>query len=87
MEKADKIPELIEVGNRLKVIRKEKGYKSYEHIAYELGMSRSAYYRLEAGANCSLKTLSKVCKLLGVTFDEFFAGVAVPKIEKKKKKK
>jgi transcriptional regulator with XRE-family HTH domain len=89
MKKADKIkmPELISIGDRLQDLRKEKGFKNYEHIAYDLGMSRSAYWRLESGENFSLKTLVKVCKILGVTLEEFFAGVTVPKVEKKKKKK
>jgi transcriptional regulator with XRE-family HTH domain len=87
MENKEKLPELITVGNRLKQVRKEKGFDNYEHIAYELGMSRSAYWRLESGENFSIKTLIKVCKLLGVTFAEFFEGVDVPKVEKKKKKK
>ena len=87
MKDKEKLPELIEVGNRLKKVRKEKGFKNYEHIAYELGMSRSAYWRLENGDNFSLKTLIKVCRLLGITFEEFFTDVNVPKVEKKKKKK
>jgi hypothetical protein len=33
-----------------------------------------------------MKTLIKVCKLLGITFEEFFVGVNVPKVGKKKKK-
>jgi transcriptional regulator with XRE-family HTH domain len=87
MKKTDKkIPELAIVAARLKELRKEKGYKNYEHVAYDLDMSRSAYWRLEAGENFSLKTLVKVCKLLGVTLEEFFTDVDVPKIEKKKKK-
>lgn len=86
MEKKEKLPELITVGNRLKQIRKEKGFDNYEHIAYELGMSRSAYWRLESGENFSIKTLVKVCKLLGITFAEFFENIDVPKFDKKKKK-
>jgi DNA-binding XRE family transcriptional regulator len=78
---------LVVVWNRLKQVRKEKGFDNYEHIAYELGMSRSAYWRLESGENFSIKTLVKVCKLLGVTFEEFFTEVDVPKVDKKKKKK
>ena len=87
MDKSDKLPELNEVAKRLKLIRIEKGYKSYEHIAFELGMSRSAYWRLESVENFSMKTLVKVCKLLGITLEEFFHGVQVPKNEKKKRKK
>lgn len=86
MEKPEKLPELVALSKRLKELRKEKGYANYEHIAFELGMSRSAYWRLESGENFSMKTLIKVCKLLGVTFEEFFHGVNVPKVIKKKKK-
>lgn len=85
MEKKEKVPELVAVGNRLKELRKQKGFANYEHVSYELGMSRSAYWRLENGENFSLKTLVKVCKLLGVTFEEFFQGVQVPAVGKKKK--
>jgi transcriptional regulator with XRE-family HTH domain len=42
-------------------------------------LSRSAYWRLENGENYSLKTLIKVCKVLGVTLEEFFHGVDCPK--------
>jgi transcriptional regulator with XRE-family HTH domain len=87
MKKQEKATELIAVSERLKQLRKEKGFANYEHIAFELGMSRSAYWRLESGENFSMKTLIKLCKLLGVTFEQFFSGVDVPKPEKKKKKK
>ena len=78
-------PELLAIAKRLKELRKEKGFKNYEHIAFELGMSRSAYWRLETGANFELKTLIKICKLLGVTLEEFFLGVKHPEIKKTKR--
>lgn len=71
-------PEYIAIANRLKELRKEKGYSNYEHIAFELGMSRSAYWRLESGVNFELKTLVKICKLLNITLEEFFKGIDVP---------
>lgn len=80
------VPELLKIAARLQKLRKEKGYKSYEHIAYELGMSRSAYWRLESGENFSMKTLLKVCKVLEISLEEFFQGIDVPKTTKKKKK-
>lgn len=85
MKKTDKIPELGFISDKLKQIRKEKGYSNYEHIAFELGMSRSAYWRLESGENFSLKTLIKICKLLGITLEQFFEGIDIPKVVKKKK--
>ena len=60
------------ISQRLKVLRKEKGFKNYEHFAYELGMSRSAYWRIEKGANFELKTLLRICKLLGISIHDFF---------------
>ena len=38
-------------------LRKAKGYSNYEHIAFDLEMRRSSYWRLETGANFELKTL------------------------------
>lgn len=78
-----KLPELQAIAFRLKELRKMKGYTNYEHIAFELGMSRSAYWRLETGANFELKTLIKICRLLDVTLEEFFKGIDLPNSESK----
>ena len=73
-----KIEELDAIANRLKELRKEKGYSNYEHIAFALEMSRSAYWRLETGANFELKTLIKICRLLDISLEEFFQGIKIP---------
>ena len=80
------IPELGLIAKRLRELRKQKGFANYEHIAFELGMSRSAYWRLESGANFELKTLIKICKLLDVPLEEFFQGITSPKTKGKAKK-
>ncbi len=61
------------ISKRLKGLRKETGFKNYEHFACELGMSRSAYWRIEKGANFEMKTLFRICKLLGISVQEFFS--------------
>ena len=61
------------ISKRLKQLRKEKVFKNYEHFAYELGMSRSAYWRIEKGSNFEMKTLFRICKLLGISVQEFFS--------------
>jgi hypothetical protein len=38
-----KSDELNAIATRLKELRKEKGYSNYEHIAFALEMSRSAF--------------------------------------------
>lgn len=76
-----KDPEYFAIASRLKELRKDKGYSNYEHIAFELGMSRSAYWRLETGVNFELKTLIKICKLLNITLEDFFKGINLPSIK------
>ena len=71
--------ELNAIALRLKELRKAKGYSNYEHIAFDLEMSRSAYWRLETGVNFELKTLIKICRLLDVSLEEFFKGIDIPK--------
>ncbi|HLW42473.1 MAG TPA: helix-turn-helix transcriptional regulator [Flavobacterium sp.] len=66
------------IAERLKALRKAKGYSNYEHIAFELGMSRSAYWRLETGVNFEIKTLIRICRLLEITLEEFFEGIDFP---------
>jgi transcriptional regulator with XRE-family HTH domain len=70
--------ELAAIAQRLKELRKAKGYSNYEHIAFALEMSRSAYWRLETGANFELKTLIKICRLLEVSLEEFFTDIKIP---------
>lgn len=82
MENSNQKPnqeELNAIALRLKELRKAKGYSNYEHIAFDLEMSRSAYWRLETGANFELKTLIKICRLLKVSLEEFFKGIDIPK--------
>jgi transcriptional regulator with XRE-family HTH domain len=87
VKQTPKLPELELIGKKLKVVRKLKGYNNYEHLAFELEMSRSAYSRIENGANFELKTLIKICKLLGVTLEDFFQGINLPQPLKIKKNK
>ena len=78
--------ELLSISKRLRELRKKKGFNNYEHIAFELGMSRSAYWRLETGVNFELKTLIKICKLLDITIEHFFKGIELPKPKNTTKK-
>jgi len=75
--------ELKAIANRLKELRKSKGYSNYEHIAFDLEMSRSAYWRLETGVNFELKTLIKICRLLDVSLEEFFKDIKIPASKQK----
>jgi len=63
------------VSSRLKKFRIEKGYTNYEHLAYDIGISRSQYGRYEKGANMKLTTLLKILNFLDVSVEDFFKGV------------
>ena len=63
------------VGNRLREIRKAKGYSNYETLAYELEISRSQYGKYENGGNMKLSTLFKILAHLEVSPVEFFQGI------------
>lgn len=63
------------VGMRLREIRREKGYGSYDFFAWENKISPSTYRDMERGGNFTILTLRKVLQKLDVTPEEFFKGV------------
>jgi transcriptional regulator with XRE-family HTH domain len=65
--------ELKKLGQRLKNLRKAKGYTNYEYFAYEHGLPRSQYGRYESGKDLRYSTLLKLIKIHGMTVAEFFS--------------
>lgn len=63
------------ISSRLKEIRISKGFTNYEHLAYEVGISRSQYGRYENGGNMKLTTLLKILNFLDVSLEDFFKGI------------
>ncbi|MFD3003105.1 helix-turn-helix domain-containing protein [Pontibacter toksunensis] len=62
------------IGERLKEIRIQKGYTSYESFALDHDLGRMQYWRLEKGeANLTIRTLLKVLTIHGMTLQEFFS--------------
>lgn len=67
-------PEIIEMlANRIKSLRKAKGYSSYEKFAIEHDISRMQYWRYEKGEDMRFSSLFKIIQALGMTVDEFFS--------------
>ena len=64
--------QLSKLGNRLRYYRKLRGYTNYEHLAYDLGISRSQYGKYENGGNIKFSTLCKILTFLNVSLKEFF---------------
>jgi transcriptional regulator with XRE-family HTH domain len=64
---------LKEIGEQLKKLRMEKGYKSYESFAIDNDLSRMQYWRIEKGlTNITLKSLLRLLKIHGITIQDFF---------------
>jgi transcriptional regulator with XRE-family HTH domain len=77
MEKLDKESEetILLIAEKIKTLRKEKGYTSYETFAFDFNINRVQYHRIEKGQNITLKTLIKVLKIHNLTIQDFFKGL------------
>ncbi len=66
---------LLNVGKRIKALRKKKGFNSYELFAYDIEVSRAGMSKYEAGTfdDIRLRTLLKIIDGLGIKPKEFFA--------------
>lgn len=56
------------IGERLKALRKERGY-SQEDVAKMLGIGRTTYLKYESGENKPSRKLKELASLFGVTTD------------------
>lgn len=64
---------LIEIGKKLRRLRIEKGYSSYETFAFDYDIPRMQYWRMEKGkTNLTIKSLQRVLMIHKITFSSFF---------------
>lgn len=64
---------LTEIGLRLKLLRIEKGFNSYEHFAVEHDLSRMHYWQIEKGkANITIRTLLNLLAIHNCSIEDFF---------------
>jgi DNA-binding Xre family transcriptional regulator len=66
---------LQKLSKRIKKIRKEKGFKSYELFAYDIEISRAGMSKYEAGTfdDIRMRTLLKIIDGLEMSPKEFFS--------------
>lgn len=70
---------LIEIGERLRKLRQERGYTSYESFAIEHSLSRMQYWRIEKGqTNITIRSLKRILDIHGITLEEFFSIDSTP---------
>jgi transcriptional regulator with XRE-family HTH domain len=65
---------LKKLGKRIKQLRIQKGYTSYEYFAYEHNISRAQFGRYERGEDLRFSSLLKVTNALGISLEEFFGN-------------
>ncbi len=64
--------QLKKIGERLRELRKERGYSNYELFAFDNEIARAQYGRYENGEDLRMSSLLKVLKALDVSLDVFF---------------
>ena len=60
------------IGLKLKKLRIEKGFTSYENFAYQNDIPRIQYWRMEKGTNFTIKNLLKILEIHKISLEEFF---------------
>jgi len=66
---------ILKIAAKLKKMRIEKGYTSYENFAWDNDLGRIQYWRLEKGTNFTMQSLLKVLDVHKVSLEEFFKGI------------
>jgi transcriptional regulator with XRE-family HTH domain len=61
------------IAQKIKQLRINKGYKSYETFALDHELDRKQYWRIENGSNITLATLLKVLKIHRISLKRFFS--------------
>ena len=69
----DKSIEIKKLAQRIKSLRIQKGYTSYENLAFDNDIHRAQYGRYEKGTDLQYTSLVKVAKAFDMTLEEFFS--------------
>lgn len=66
-------PVLEKFSERLKSLRKAKGYTNQEYFAYDNDFSRVQVGKWERGGDIKLSSLTRLCDALDISLKDFFA--------------
>lgn len=64
-----------QVANKLKKLRIEKGYTSYENFAFDNDLPRMQYWRMEKGTNFTFANLVKILDIHEISLEDFFKDI------------
>lgn len=63
------------IAEKIKDLRKAKGFTSHETFAFEHDLNRVQYWRVETGKNITVKTLLKILDIHSLSLEDFFKGL------------
>jgi len=69
----DKAAEIKKLAKRIKSLRVQKGYSSYENFAFDNKIHRAQYGRYETGTDMQFTSLLRIAKAFDMTLEEFFS--------------
>jgi len=68
----DEEQQIAKLGARIKALREQKGYTSYEKFAFEHDIPRAQLGRYERGQNLRFSSLVRILNALEISYTEFF---------------
>ncbi|WP_442267638.1 helix-turn-helix domain-containing protein [Tenacibaculum sp. ZS6-P6] len=68
----DNSKRITSIAERIKKLRIDAGYTSYENFALDKGLDRKQYWRLEKGQNFKIETLFRLLDIHQITLEDFF---------------
>lgn len=68
------------LGQRIQMLRKRRGYSQEDMISY--GYTVRYWQRIEAGKPITLRTLLRICRILGTTMESVVRGLGPEAVKK-----
>lgn len=68
-------PRVHQIAKKIRQLRIDAGYTSYETFAFDKELPRMQYWRMEAGTNFTIETLLKILDVHQVSLAEFCADM------------
>ncbi len=66
---------ILQIAKRIKKLRIEAGYGSYEFFAWENKIPRVQYFRMEKGTNFTITSLLRILDAHNITLEDFFKDI------------
>lgn len=70
-------PVIEKIAAKIKKLRIDAGYSSYEVFAWENGIGRMHYWKMEKGTNFTMKSLLKILEVHKISLADFFEDFKV----------